>query len=157
METVCMENAMPRLTGAPVLIALSLGVASAALAQSTSSGPNKAPDQNAPSHFDSQAGNERDQNLSQRLDRSDGVIHPPGHVDPEMRIAPPATGDKMPVVPPPGAPGGDQSVKPKITRRNRRARNSPPWRKPSGSMPWPSPADRCHSTGMSSLASPCAA
>jgi len=106
---------MPRLTGAPAaLIALSLGVASAALAQSTPSGPNKAaPDQNAPSQFDSQAGRERDQNLSQRLGRSGGVIHPPGNVDPEMRVAPPATGDKMPTVPAPGAPGGDQRVKPK--------------------------------------------
>ena len=37
--------------------------------------------------------------------------------------------------------------------RARRARNSPPWRRPSPSMPWPTPADRCHSTGTSSAAS----
>jgi hypothetical protein len=41
------------------------------------------------------------------------VIHPPANVDPEMRVTPPATGDKMPIVPAPGSPGGDQSVKPK--------------------------------------------
>jgi hypothetical protein len=51
--------------------------------------------------------------LSDRLDRSGGVIHPPGNVDPEIHVAPPATGDKMPVVPAPGSPGGDPSVKPK--------------------------------------------
>src|SRR3981189_3022903 len=36
----------------------------------------------------------------------------------------------------------------------RRARNSPPWRRPSWSMPWPTPFDICHSTGTSSEASP---
>ena len=36
----------------------------------------------------------------------------------------------------------------------RRARNSPPCRSPSWSMPWPMPCDRCHSTGMSSAARP---
>ncbi|MBV9235247.1 MAG: hypothetical protein JOZ94_05395 [Xanthobacteraceae bacterium] len=75
-------------------------------------GPSTAPDQNAPSQFDSQA-HPGDQNLSQRLDRSGGVIRPPSNVDPGMHVAPPATGDKMPVVPAPGSPGGDPSVKPK--------------------------------------------
>jgi hypothetical protein len=70
------------------------------------------PDQHAPSQFDSQAYT-GDQNLSQRLDRSGGVIHPPGNVDPEIHVTPPATGDKMPVVPAPGSPGGDPSVRPK--------------------------------------------
>jgi hypothetical protein len=51
--------------------------------------------------------------LSERLDRSGGVIHPPANVDSEMHVAPPATGDKMPVVPAPGSPGGDPNVKPK--------------------------------------------
>jgi hypothetical protein len=74
--------------------------------------PPGTPDQNAPSQFDSQA-HTGDQNLSQRLDRSGGVIHPPGNVDPGMHITPPATGDKMPVVPAPGSPSGDPSVRPK--------------------------------------------
>jgi hypothetical protein len=74
--------------------------------------PNAAPDQSAPSQFDSQT-RKSDQNLSQRLNRSGGVIHPPGNVDPEIHVAPPATGDNMPVVPAPGSPGGDPSVKPK--------------------------------------------
>ena len=51
-------------------------------------------------------------NLSDRLARSDGVICPPGRVDPEIR-APTPPGGAMPVVPPPGSPGGDPSVQPK--------------------------------------------
>jgi hypothetical protein len=38
-----------------------------------------------------------------------------------------------------------------------RARNSPPWRSPSGSMPCPTPADKCHCAGTPSAARPCAA
>jgi hypothetical protein len=48
---------------------------------------NTAPDQNAPTQFDSQAPS-RDQNLSERLHRSDGVIRP-RKVDPEMHVPPP--------------------------------------------------------------------
>jgi hypothetical protein len=50
--------------------------------------------------------------LSDRLARSDGVICPPDRVDSEIR-APTPPGGAMPVIPPPGSPGGDQSVKPK--------------------------------------------
>jgi hypothetical protein len=69
------------------------------------------PDQNAPAKFDSQA-QTKDQTLSERLNRSDGVIRP-RNVDPEMRVPPPTSADKMPVVPPPGSPGGDSTLKPK--------------------------------------------
>ena len=52
--------------------------------------------------------------LSKKLDESDGVIKPPHGIDPGMHKDPPAaTGDKMPVIVPPGEPGGDQSVQPK--------------------------------------------
>lgn len=51
-------------------------------------------------------------NLSDKLARSDGVICPPGRVDPEIR-APTPPGGAMPVIPPPGSPGGDPSIKPK--------------------------------------------
>jgi hypothetical protein len=50
---------------------------------------------------------------SSDLSRSGGVIKPPADVDPEMRQAPPSSGDRMPVIPPPGTPGGNPSVKPK--------------------------------------------
>ncbi|MDO9411986.1 MAG: hypothetical protein Q7T81_05360 [Pseudolabrys sp.] len=52
-------------------------------------------------------------NLSDQLARSDGVICPPGQVDPEIHAPTPSGGAAMPVIPPPGSPGGDPSVKPK--------------------------------------------
>src|SRR5262249_1116821 len=51
-------------------------------------------------------------NLSDKLARSAGVICPPQHIDPEIR-QPTPPGGPMPVIPPPGNPGGDQSVQPK--------------------------------------------
>jgi len=50
---------------------------------------------------------------SSDLGRSGGVVTPPPSVDPQMRRTPPPAGDSMPVIPPPGTPGGDPSVKPK--------------------------------------------
>jgi hypothetical protein len=50
--------------------------------------------------------------LGDKLARSDGVLCPPAGIDPEMRAPPPDAG-KTPVIPPPGSPGGDQSVRPK--------------------------------------------
>jgi hypothetical protein len=52
------------------------------------------------------------QNLSDRLARSDGVICPPSNVDSEIR-APTPPGGSMPVIPPPGSPGGDPTIQPK--------------------------------------------
>jgi hypothetical protein len=50
---------------------------------------------------------------SSDLARSGGVITPPVGVDPQIKRMPPGSADPMPVIPPPGTPGGDQSVKPK--------------------------------------------
>jgi hypothetical protein len=50
--------------------------------------------------------------LGDRLARSDGVLCPPSGVDPEMR-APTPQGGNTPVIPPPGSPGGDPTVRPK--------------------------------------------
>jgi hypothetical protein len=50
--------------------------------------------------------------LSDKLARSGGVICPPEHVDSEIR-QPTPQGGNMPVIPPPGSPGGDQSAQPK--------------------------------------------
>jgi hypothetical protein len=47
------------------------------------------------------------------LARSGGVITPPADVDPQIKRMPPHSGDPMPVIPPPGTPGGDPSIKPK--------------------------------------------
>ena len=50
--------------------------------------------------------------LSDKLARTDGVICPP-NVDPEIKAPTPQSGNKMPVIPPPGSPGGDPNVQPK--------------------------------------------
>jgi hypothetical protein len=51
-------------------------------------------------------------NLSEKLARSDGVICPPEQVDPQIKAVTPP-GGSMPVIPPPGSPGGDPNVHPK--------------------------------------------
>ena len=53
-----------------------------------------------------------DRTLSSKLAQSEGVICPPRHVDPEIK-APTPPGGAMQVIPPPGSPGGDQSIQPK--------------------------------------------
>ena len=55
--------------------------------------------------------------LSERLDRSNGVIALPAstaNTDPGIVKPAPSTGaGSMPVIPPPGTPGGDPNVQPK--------------------------------------------
>jgi hypothetical protein len=54
------------------------------------------------------------QTLSDRLEKSDGVIKPPSNVDPGITATPPVPNPgTMPVVPPPGSPGGNPNVQPK--------------------------------------------
>lgn len=54
-----------------------------------------------------------DENMSDRLSRQKGTITPP-NVDPGMTVSPPAQSRAaMPVIPPPGSPGGNPSVVPK--------------------------------------------
>ena len=50
--------------------------------------------------------------LSDQLAKSDGVLCPPAGVDPDMSAPTPHAGN-MPVIPPPGSPGGDPTVRPK--------------------------------------------
>ena len=50
--------------------------------------------------------------LSDKLAKSDGVLCPPAGVDPEIHAPTPDAGN-TPVIPPPGSPGGDPSVRPK--------------------------------------------
>lgn len=52
--------------------------------------------------------------LGDTLARSDGVLCPPAGIDPEMHTPPPnPSGSTMPVIPPPGSPGGDPNTRPK--------------------------------------------
>ncbi|MDQ8728146.1 hypothetical protein [Bradyrhizobium sp. LHD-71] len=50
--------------------------------------------------------------LSDRLAQSEGLLCPPSNLDPKMQKDAPEEG-KTPVIPPPGSPGGDPSVRPK--------------------------------------------
>jgi hypothetical protein len=50
--------------------------------------------------------------LGDKLARSNGVLCPPTGVDPAIR-APTPEGGNMPVIPPPGSPGGNPNVQPK--------------------------------------------
>ena len=50
--------------------------------------------------------------LSEKLAQSGGVICPPNELDPSIK-APTPEGGRMPVIPPPGSPGGDPNVQPK--------------------------------------------
>jgi hypothetical protein len=50
--------------------------------------------------------------IGDKLAKSDGILCPPSGVDPEMRAPTPDVGN-TPVIPPPGSPGGDPSLRPK--------------------------------------------
>ncbi|WP_453999094.1 hypothetical protein [Afipia felis] len=52
--------------------------------------------------------------LGDTLTQSDGVLCPPPGVDPQMHAPTPnPPSGSMPVIPPPGSPGGDPNVRPK--------------------------------------------
>ncbi len=52
--------------------------------------------------------------LSDKLEKSDGVIKPPTSATPDMTVpAPVPNPGTTPVIPPPGSPGGNQSIQPK--------------------------------------------
>jgi hypothetical protein len=52
--------------------------------------------------------------LSDKLEKSDGVIRPPETATPDITVpAPVPNPGTTPVIPPPGSPGGDQTVNPK--------------------------------------------
>ena len=55
---------------------------------------------------------ERPAPLGEKLAKSDGVLCPPAGVDPEIRAPTPDAGN-TPVIPPPGSPGGDPTIRPK--------------------------------------------
>jgi hypothetical protein len=52
-------------------------------------------------------------NPSDKLARTEGVICPPPELDPDIRAPAPKNGGNMPVIPPPGSPGGAPSTRPK--------------------------------------------
>lgn len=98
---------------AAILAATAWAVPGPCVAAATGAAPEtasqqKVPEDTAPGKSGSTSGP-----LSDKLDRTDGVIHPPPGIDPEMSKPPPPTGSTMPVIPPPGTPGGEPGVEPK--------------------------------------------
>lgn len=68
----------------------------------------------APQTPEAKPGDKSNEPLGEKLDKNEGVLKPPHGIDPQIHKAPPeSTGDKMPIIVPPGEPGGDQSVQPK--------------------------------------------
>lgn len=95
------------------LIAASmLLVAAAASAAEKDELPPQTPSRQTVPEAPSPGSGGSDEPLSDKLDRQHGVIRPPSGIDPEMTRQPPAAG-KMPVIPPPGTPGGEPGVEPK--------------------------------------------
>ncbi|HTB45087.1 MAG TPA: hypothetical protein VK741_15800 [Acetobacteraceae bacterium] len=73
--------------------------------------PSPPPEQIAPAGKDVTS---RKPTLSDKLAQQQGTLQPPRGVDPGMAVDPPAhTHGTMPVIPPPGSPGGNQHVVPK--------------------------------------------
>jgi hypothetical protein len=52
------------------------------------------------------------ENPSEKLSRNEGVLCPP-NLDPDIKAPTPNVG-KTPVIPPPGSPGGNPNVRPKL-------------------------------------------
>jgi hypothetical protein len=52
-------------------------------------------------------------NLSRKLDNSNGVISPPAQVDPGMTVKPPNDAGSMRIIPPPGSSARNPNVQPK--------------------------------------------
>lgn len=94
------------------------GLGGAALAQGNGAAPGRADsgqsDRTAPKSLDQGLSGSSSEPLSDRLDRSDGVIRPPARMDPGMTQKPPAAGrQSTPVIPPPGTGGNKPSLDPK--------------------------------------------
>jgi hypothetical protein len=100
-----------RASGAALFILMVLS-APAAFAQGSAEMPNARPPPNdrPPAVQPPQQA----ENPAKKLERSDGVIRPPGNVDPGMKQTPPATGsNNMPILPPPGTPQNKPDIQPK--------------------------------------------
>lgn len=98
-----------------VLTATLAGAAMFATASlsSAQTSPPKAPEAHSPAP-EQKPPVKTDEPLSEKLNKNDGVLVPPSGVDPQIhKDPPPGTGDRMPVIVPPGEPGGDQQIQPK--------------------------------------------
>jgi hypothetical protein len=83
-----------------------------AVARATDCAPTQAVPQRGTVAPEGGTTGQRAEPLGDKLARSDGVLCPPPGVDPEIRAPTPDAGN-TPVIPPPGGPGGDPTVRPK--------------------------------------------
>src|SRR5215211_2785933 len=98
---------------APILVWLALAHAESCGAQVVDPKPSTAaPAQIVPEDTAPGRSGSSQEPLGKKLDRTDGVIHPPPGVDPGLTVSPPHAQGKMPVLPPPGTPGGEPSLRP---------------------------------------------
>jgi len=97
------------------LVALGASVASAQAPVPRQPVPNMpAPQQTIPEKIEPREPSSTGSTLSDKLERSNGVIRPPGDVDPGIASpAPVPNPGTTPVIRPPGSPGGDPSIQPK--------------------------------------------
>ena len=107
---------MSRVTHSVLYLAIAVliaGAAPASAAPVSSSNANPTADKPSQGKIPEGSGSSTEA-LSEKLDRSGGVIHPPSGVDPGIKQDPPAIGShSTPVIPPPGSPGGKSGVNPK--------------------------------------------
>jgi hypothetical protein len=97
--------------GAGALLTLMAAVTAPAAAQTSAAPQMQKPDADSPKPSPTMPSTGED--LSRKLDRSNGVIKPPAGVDPGMPVEHGKTTAPMPVIPPPGSPGGNPRVQPK--------------------------------------------
>jgi hypothetical protein len=74
---------------------------------------NTIPEKIAPNDPTSTGSTGSGPNLSEKLNKSHGVIRPRSGIDPEMTAPAPNANTPMPVIPPPGSAGGNPSIDPK--------------------------------------------
>ncbi|MBV9859125.1 MAG: hypothetical protein JO038_03330 [Alphaproteobacteria bacterium] len=108
-----MPDARPSAFRAGLLAAVLIGTPALALAQQPPPVAGRPAPKAVPEAPDQGGAGSSSGSLSEKLDRSGGVIHPPAGVDPGLTRPVPDQAGRMPVIPPPGAPGGNPQVNPK--------------------------------------------
>lgn len=114
-----LARALARTMTSAAAIAL---LSSAAFAQSgvpdlkpqTPEGTEPPAESTSPPADPSTGDNRPNEPLTEKLKEGEGVLEPPRGMDPEIhKDAPVPNPDKMPVLPPPGEPGGNPEIQPK--------------------------------------------
>jgi hypothetical protein len=92
-----------------IIIALTIAVPASGIAAPAEQGVTCPPDVKGDNPT---VGRSNSRSLSDEFALSNGVICPPAALDRDMEVKPPG-GGHLKVIPPPGAPGEDQGMRPK--------------------------------------------